>query len=124
MRGPEYEAMYQAQQMRQPDAKIEKNQSRKLRVLRSTSANRAARFKLKAKQESCVTTRAGRFAEAVIKQLASQELQGKKEKMERWKANVIQEVAQELQGIRWVQEEAIEAQGQSFQTELERLEKM
>ena len=124
MRGPEHEAMYQAQQVRQPGAEIEKNQSGKLGVLRPTSGNRAARFKLKAKQESRVTTRAGKSAEAVIKQFASQELQGEKEKMEGWKAIVMQEVARELQGIRRAQEEAIEAQRQSFQAELERLEKM
>ena len=34
----------------------------------------------------------------------------------------MQEVARELQGIRRVQEKAIEAQRQSFQAELERLE--
>ena len=124
MRGPEHEAMYQAQQVRQPGAEIEKNQSGKLGVLRPTSGIRAARFKLKAKQESRVTTRAGKSAEAVIKQLASQELQGEKEEMEGWKAIVMQEIAQELQGIRRAQEEAIEAQRQSFQAEQERLEKM
>ena len=110
--------------MRQPGAEIEKNQSGKLGVLRPTSANGAARFKLKAKPESRVTTRAGKPAEAVIKQFASQELQGEKEKMEGWKANVMREVARELQVIRQVHGEAIEAQKQNFQAELERLEKM
>ena len=124
MRGPEHEAMYQAQQERQPGGEIEKNQSGKLGVLRPTSGNRAARLKLKAKQKLRVTTRAGKSAEAVIKQLASQELQGEKEEMEGWKAIVMQEIAQELQGIRRAQEEAIEAQRQSFQAEQERLEKM
>ena len=54
-----------------------------------------------------VTTRLGKSAEAVIKQFASQEFQGEKEKMQAWKENVMQEVARELQGIRQVQEVAM-----------------
>ena len=52
---------------------IEKNQAGKLGVLRSINGNEAARFRLKAKQESRVTTRAGKSTEEVIKQLASEE---------------------------------------------------
>lgn len=71
MRAPEHD---QAQHVGQPGIKIEKNQAGKLGVLRSISGNGAAQFRLKAKQESRVTTRAGKSAEAVIKQLASEEL--------------------------------------------------
>ena len=110
--------------MSHPGIKIEKNQARKLRTLRPTSENGAARFRLKTKQELRVTTWVGKSAKAVIKQLASQELQGKKEKMEEWKANVIQKVARKLQVMRQIHGEAIEAQKQSFQVELERFEKM
>lgn len=70
MRVAEYEAIYQAQQMRKGGAKIEKNQSRKLEVLRPTNRNMAAWFKLKAKQELRITIRAGKSAKTVIKQFA------------------------------------------------------
>lgn len=122
MTGPEHEATYPVQQVRQLGEKVERSRLGKLRVFRPTSGNAAARFRLKAKQELRVTTRAGKFAEAVIKQLASQKLQGGKEKMEGWKANVMQEVARKLQVIRQVHEDAIMAQRQNFQAELERLE--
>ena len=99
----------QAQQMSHLGIEIEKTKAGKLGVLRPTSGNGAVRSTLKAKQESRVTTRAGKSAEAVIKQYASQELQTEKEKMEMWKVIVMQEVARELQNIRQIQEEAIEA---------------
>ena len=41
--------------------------------------------------------------------------------MQEWKQYVIQEVAQELQAIRFAQDEVMEAQRQSFQTKLERM---
>ena len=72
----------QAQHVGESGIEIEINQAGKLGVLRSISGNGAARFRLKAKQESRVTTRAGKSAEALIKQLASEELQRKKEKMQ------------------------------------------
>ena len=96
-------------------------------VLKPTSGNATKRLRTRQEMRGTtrtITTRAGKSAEAVIKQLASQELQGEKEKMEGWKAIVMQEVARELQDIRRAQEEAIEAQRQGFQTELERLEKI
>ena len=94
-------------------------------VFKPTSGNATKRLRMRQETRGTTrtTTRASKSAEAVIKQLASQELQGEKEKMEGWKAIIMQEVARELQGIRWAQEEAIEAQRQSFQAELERLEK-
>ena len=95
-------------------------------VFKPTSGNATKRLRIRQETRGTTrttTTRAGKSAEAVIKQLATQELQGEKEKMESWKAIVMQEVARELQGIRQAQEEAIEAQRQGFQAELERLEK-
>ena len=88
-----------------------------LGVFKPTSGNATKR--LRTRQETrgttrTTTTRAGKSAEAVIKQFASQELRGEKEKMEGWKAIVMEEVARELQGIRRAQEEAIESQRQSF----------
>lgn len=44
--------------------------------------------------------------------------------MEGWNANVMQEVARELQVMRQIHEKAIEAQKQNFRAELERLERM
>ena len=64
MRAPGHD---QVQQVGCPGIEIEKNQAGKLGALRQPSENRAARFRLKTKQESRVTTRAGKFAEAVIK---------------------------------------------------------
>lgn len=111
---------YQTQHQR--GAEEERNQSVKLGVFKATSGNGTKRIKMR--QESRVTTRSGKSAEAVIKQFASQELQGEKEKMQAWKENVMQEVARGLQVIRQVQEEAIEAQRQNFQVELVRVEKV
>ena len=90
-------------------------------VLRSISGNGAARFRLKVKQESQITTRAGKSAETVIKQLASEELQYEKEKMQEWKKNVMQEVGCKLQIIKQMYEGSIEAQKRNFQVELENI---
>ena len=65
----------------------EGNHLAKAGILRATSGNGAKR--LRTRQESRVTTRAGKSAEAVIKQFASQELRSEKEKMQEWKENVV-----------------------------------
>lgn len=124
VKGQEHEAQHQAQQVHKLGAEEERNQSAKSGILRAASGNGAKRFKTR--QESRVTTRAGnrKSAKAVIKQVASQELQREKEKMQEWKENVMQDVARELQLIRQVQEEAMEAQRLSFQVELERVGKV
>ena len=54
-----------------------------LEVLKATSGNGARR--LKAKQETQVATRATKTAEAAMKQIAAQELQAKKLRMQEWK---------------------------------------
>lgn len=41
--------------------------------------------------------------------------------MQEWKENVMQEVAREIQIIKQIQKETMEAQGLSFQMELERV---
>ena len=57
----------------------ERNRMGKAGILKATSGNGAKR--LKPRQELRVTTQAGKAAEAVIKQFASQELRSKKGKM-------------------------------------------
>lgn len=100
-------------------AENEGNHLAKAGILRATSGNVAKR--LKARQESRVTTRAGKSAEAVIKQFASQELRSEKEKMQEWKENVMQEVGREIEIIKQTYEGSMEAQRRSFQLELERM---
>ena len=71
--GQEHQAQHQAMQIaRQLGAESKGSQSGNVGVLRATSGNAAKR--LKNRQESRVTTRAGKTAEAAIKQIASQEL--------------------------------------------------
>ena len=86
-----------------------------LGVLKATSDNATKRSSPR------LTTMAGKSVEAVIKQFATQELQGEKRKMKEWKEIVMQEVACELSGIKQMHEGAMEALRQSFQLELERM---
>ena len=92
-------------------------------VFKPTSGNATKRLRMRQETRETTKTTTTRAAKSAVKQFASQEFQGEKEKMEGWKAIVMQEVARELQDIRRAQEEALEAQRQSFQVELERLEK-
>ena len=118
-RGHEYEAASQnGQMMRQLEAESKKNRLRSAGVLKATSGNAAKR--LRVRQETRVT-RAGKTAEAAVKEIATQELQMEKAQMEEWKQKVMQEVAHELQGMRQAQEEAMEAQRRCFQLELEKV---
>lgn len=64
---------------------------------------------MKGRQETRVATWASKNAEATIKQIAIQELQAEKLRMQEWKRNVMVEVAHELQAIKATQVEAIEA---------------
>lgn len=117
--GQEHQAQHQAMQIaRQLGAESERSQSGIVRVLRATSGNGAKR--LRNRQETRATTRAGgKTAEAALKQIASQELQAEKARIEEWKQNVMQDVMRELQAMKQTQGEAMEAQRQSFQMELE-----
>lgn len=62
---------------------LEKNEMGNVSVLRMTNRKSTKRLKLR------VTIRAGKSAQAVIKQFVAQELQVKKAKMQEWKENVI-----------------------------------
>lgn len=55
-----------------------------------------------------MTIRAGKTAEAAIKQIASQELQVEKVRIEEWKKNVMQDVLRELQAMKQTQGEGME----------------
>lgn len=57
-----------------------------------------------------MTTKAGRTAEAAIKQKASQELQVEKVRIKEWKRNVMEDVLRELQVMKQTQEEAMVVQ--------------
>ena len=100
------------------EVEARRNQSENLEVLKATSGNAAKR--LKNRQETRVATRASKNAEAAIKQIATQELQVEKKKIQEWKKNAMQ-VAQELHAIKLAQDEVMEAERQSFQIELERV---
>ena len=118
--GQEHQAQHQAMQIaRQLGAESERSQSGNVGVLRATSGNAAKR--LKNRQETRVTTRAGKIAEAAIKQIASQELQVEEVRIEEWKQNVMQDVVRELQAMKQTQEEAMEVQRRGFQMELEKV---
>ena len=101
---------------RQLEAELERNQSPNVGVLKITSGNVTKR--LKARQDTRVATRATKNAEATIKQIAAQELQAEKVRMQEWKQNVMVEDAHELQVMKAAQPEGMEAQRQSFQREL------
>lgn len=106
------------QMRRQIELEVERNRLGNTGVLKATSGNAK---RLKMRQETRVTTRAGKLAKAAVKHMASQELQMEKARMEEWKRTVMLEVAHELQGNRKAQEEAMEVQRQGFQFELERV---
>lgn len=74
--------------------------------------------RLKAKQETRVTTQASKNAEATIKQIATQELQAEKFRVKEWKQKAMSEIGRELQVIKMVHAEAMEVQRQGFQSEL------
>ena len=86
-----------------------------------TSGN--ATKQLKMRQEKHVATRATKSAEAAVKQIATQELQVEKKRMQEWKQNVMLEVIRKLQVIKQAHKEVMEAQRESFQVELERIKK-
>ena len=99
----------------QIEVESEENQLDNAGILRATSGN-ARRLK------SRVLTRAEKSAESVMRQLATQERQAEKEKMKEWKSKFMQEMARELHIMRQVHGEEMEAQRQSFQIELKRVE--
>lgn len=66
-----------------------------------------------------MTTKVGKTAEAVIKQIVAQELQVKKKRMQEQKQTVMQEVIHELQTIRQAYKEVIKEQRHGFNIEIE-----
>lgn len=69
--------------MHERGVKLEENQLGNVKVLRAISKNVIKWLKLH------VTTKAKKFVEALIKKFAIQEFQVKKDKMQRWKKNII-----------------------------------
>ena len=67
-----------------------------------------------------VMTKSGKSARATIKQIVTQKFQAEKERMQKWKQFVIQEVVRELYATKKAHKEAIEAQRYGFQVELEK----
>ena len=67
-------------------------------VFKPTSRNATKRLRMR--QETRGTTRSSKIAEATLKQIASQEFQAEKGKMQNWKQMIMQEVAQELQSVK------------------------
>ena len=118
--GHEHDVLHQALQIaRQLELESERNQSANLGVLKATSGNATKRLKMR--QETRAATRTTKTAEAAMKQIATQELQVEKGRMQEWKQNVMLEVTRELQVIKQAQEVVMEAQRESFQVELERI---
>lgn len=93
--------------VRQLEVELERNRSPNVGVLKASSGNVPKR--LKGRQETRVATWSSKNAEATIKQIAIQELQAEKLRIQEWKRNVMAEVAHELQAIKATQVEAIEA---------------
>ncbi len=98
---------------------LEKSQLANSRVLKVTSGKEAKRLKIS--QETRVTIRQGKTAEAAIKQIGAQELQTENRRMQEWKQIVMQEIWYELQAIRKTNEETIEPQRYSFNMEIEKV---
>ena len=98
---------------------IERSQLANSRVLKATSGNIAKRLKMR--QETHLITRAGKTAEAVIKQIAAKELPTNKRRMQKWKQIIIQEVGHKLQAIRRAYEKAMEVQRYDFNMKIEKV---
>lgn len=75
--------LHQALQRQFIEGKGERSQLANVRVLKATSGNAVKRLKIR--QDTRVATRASKNAEATIKQIATQELQAKKGRMQEWK---------------------------------------
>jgi len=84
-------------------------------VFKPTSGNATKRLRMR--QETRGTTRTSQTAEATLKEIATQEFQVEKGKMEIWKPVILQEVGHQLQTIK----ESAEAQKECFRVEMEEL---
>ena len=101
--------------MYQKEIKSERNQLDNTEVLRASSGNSTKRLKLR------LLTRAKKFAEAAMKQFATQKRQVEKEQIKMWKENVMQKMTYELHIIWQTHKEKIDTQRQGFQIELEQV---
>lgn len=99
------------------EKEVDRNQLVDMGVFKLTSGNATKRLRMK--QETRGTTRADRTAEAILKQIATQEFQAKKGKMQIWKQVIMQKVAHELQTIRKTHKKSLEAQRECFRMEME-----
>jgi len=91
----------------------DRNQLIDMGVFKPTSGNATKRLRMR--QETRGATRNGKTAETTLEQIASQEFQAEKGKMQIWKRMIMQEVKHELQIVK----ESAEAQKEFFQVEIE-----
>ena len=75
-------ASQKGQMMHQLEVGVERNRLGNAGVLKAASGNVAKRLKMR---ETRLTTRAGKTVEAAAKQMATQELQMEKARIEKWK---------------------------------------
>ena len=99
------------------EEEADRNQLVDMGVFKPTSGNATKRLRMR--QETRETTRAGKTAEATLKQIATREFQAEKGKMQIWKQLIMEEVAHELQAIKRAHEESVEAQRECFRIEME-----
>ena len=93
-------------------------------VFKPTSGNATKRLRMR--QETRGTTSTDKTAEATLKQIATQEFQAEKGKMQIWKQMIMQEVAQELQTQKdcfRLEMEVVKEQLQEMEEKAARLEK-
>ncbi len=95
------------------EEEADRNQLIDMGVFKPTSGNAAKRLRMR--QETREETRNGKTVEATLQQIASQEFQAEKGKMQIWKQMIMREVAHELQAIK----ESAEAREKRFQVEIE-----
>ena len=84
-------------------------------VFKPTTGNATKRLRMR--QETRELTRNAKTTEATLKQIANQEFQAEKGKMEIWKQVIMQEVGHQLQTMK----ESAEAQKECFRVEMEEL---
>ena len=99
------------------EEEADRNQLVDMGVFKPTSGNATKRLRMR--QETRETTRAGKTAEATLKQVATREFQAEKGKMQIWKLLIMEEVAHELQAIKRAHVESVEAQRECFRIEME-----
>lgn len=87
------------------EEEIERNQLVDMGVFKLISENATKRLRMR--QKTHWTTRASRTTEAILKQIATQEFQAEKKKIQIWKQIIMQEVVHELQAIKKIHEKSL-----------------